>query len=79
MKNKMGDKCFADSMTVEQEHNHVRLVAEVDGVLFDSGEYEGDTQKWLQAIVERVYDCAMGKLNERVSRFPKGSESIFND
>ena len=63
MKNKLGDKCFADSVMVEQEHNHVVIKAEVDGMMFDSSEYEGDLQKWLQAIVERVYNCAMGKLN----------------
>ena len=35
---------------------------EVDGVSFDSEDY--DTPKeWLQDIVNRVYDCAMGKLN----------------
>ena len=63
MQNKLGDKCFADSIDVSLEHNHVILNAEVDGVEFNSAEYEGDLQKWLQAIIARVYDCAMGKLD----------------
>jgi hypothetical protein len=63
MKNELGDKCFADSMTATIEHNHVILQAEVDGVLFESSEYDGDLVKWLQAIVDRVHSCAMGELN----------------
>lgn len=64
MKNELGDKCFADSITAEIEHNHIVLKAEVDGIYFDSSEYEGDLTKWLQDIIDRVYDCAMGKLND---------------
>jgi hypothetical protein len=63
MKNQLGDKCCADSFNIEMEHNHVILVAEVDGEMFDSSDYDGDQKAWLQAIIERVYDCAMGKLN----------------
>lgn len=63
MKNELGDKCCADSMDVSIEHNHVKLFAEVDGMHFDSSDYEGDLVKWLQAIVDRVHACAMGQLN----------------
>lgn len=63
MKNQLGDKCCADSIDVQMERNHVILTAEVDGILFDSADYEGDLKKWLQDIIDRVYDCAMGKLN----------------
>lgn len=63
MKNKLGDKCFADSFEITQEHNHVTLFAEVDGMHFDSADYEGDVVKWLQAIIDRVHACAMGELN----------------
>lgn len=63
MKNEIGDKCFADSVTVDIEHNHVIVRAEVDGVMFDSGEYDGDMFRWMNAIIERVHACALGKLN----------------
>ena len=63
MKNELGDKCFADTMELRAEHNHVILYAEVDGMEFDSSEYDGDLVKWLQAIVDRVHACAMGELN----------------
>lgn len=63
MKNEIGDKCFADSVEVVQEHNHVILIAEVDGVQFDSSEYDGDLVKWMNAIIERVHACTMGELN----------------
>lgn len=63
MKNEIGDKCFADSVKVIQEHNHIRLFVEVDGVSFDSADYEGDLVKWLQGVVDRVHACAMGELN----------------
>jgi len=63
LKNEIGDKCFADSITADVEHNHVILRAEVDGILFESDEYDGDLKAWLQAIIDRGHDCSMGKLN----------------
>ena len=73
MKNEIGDKCFADSMNVfkrtddqglefKNVNKEVNLIAEVDGILFESDSYR--TKKaWLNAIVKRVYNCSMGKLN----------------
>jgi hypothetical protein len=58
MKNHLGDKCFCDTFTV----SNGCLLAEVDGVSFDSNEYN-DYAEFMQAIINRVYDCAMGKLN----------------
>jgi hypothetical protein len=64
MKNELGDRCFADSIEARIEHNHIVLIAEVDGEEFDSSDhYDGDLQKWLQAIIDRVHACAMGQLN----------------
>ena len=72
MKNQLGDKCCADSMKIWDmtgfkgeditETGKIALSAEVDGIEFDSAEYNSP-QDWLQAITERVYDCAMGKLD----------------
>lgn len=67
MHNELGDKCFADSITVylhgkKVVSKKVSLFAEVDGVHFDSDEYR-NKKAWLNNIVKRVYDCAMGKLN----------------
>ena len=63
MKNKLGDRCFADTMNVELiKGKQPKLIAEVDGILFESTEYL-NYQAWLQAIVYRVQDCALGKLS----------------
>lgn len=63
MKNEIGDKCFVDSLKVFRSlSGKYNCVAEVDGVLFDSREYPNN-KAWLQAIINRTYDCAMGKLN----------------
>lgn len=60
--NELGDKCYADTLRVFKEGRKLVLFAEVDGMHFDSSEYPSK-KRWLQAIVNRVYDCAMGKLN----------------
>lgn len=61
-RNEIGDKCYADSLRVIKEDGKLILFAEVDGMHFDSSEYR--TKKaWLNAIVRRVYQCAMGELN----------------
>ncbi len=62
MKNELGDKCFADSLKVIKEGRKTILIAEVDGMYIDSSEYK-KKKHWLQAIVKRVYDCSIGKLN----------------
>ena len=67
MRNEVGDKCFADSITVynngkKVSGKNITLFAEVDGMHFDSSEYN-TKQDWLNDIVKRVYDCAMGNLN----------------
>ena len=59
MKNKLGDKCFCDNCTVNAYGN---IKAEVDGVLFDASEYNCYAD-FVNAIIQRVYNCAMGKLN----------------
>lgn len=58
MENKLGDRCFCDSFTVE---NGI-LIAEVDGMYYSSA-YYNSYQQFMQAIIDRVYDCAMGNLN----------------
>lgn len=58
----VGDKCFVDTMTWEIIGDKVRMFAEVDGVSFDSFDYD-DEKSWLADIVKRVQDCALGQLN----------------
>lgn len=60
--NELGDKCFADSLHVIKDDRKLILFAEVDGMHFDSSEYP-TKKRWLQAIVNRVYSCAMGELD----------------
>lgn len=61
-KNRVGDKCRADSCRVYITNGRPNIVAEVDGGYFESLDYKNH-KVWLSAIVKRVYKCAMGKLN----------------
>jgi hypothetical protein len=61
-RNEIGDKCYCDSVTTFKDGKKTVFYAEVDGMHFDSSEYR--TKKaWLNAIIRRVYQCAMGELN----------------
>ncbi len=89
MKNNIGDRCFADTFKIELpdedflilddtgRNRKVSLMAEVDGTEFCNLEYKND-KAWLQDIIKRAQDCALGQLNYENHELDKRNKKIVD-
>lgn len=90
MKNNIGDRCFADTFKIELpdedflilddtgRNRKVSLMAEVDGTEFCNLEYKND-KAWLQDIIKRAQDCALGQLNWEDNTLDKRNKKIVDN